>query len=69
MAPTTFAQLLMSIRRMRDRIRAMSAAEATLLHPALAAETARLCEGAGVTDAGVQRFAADIVDEAVRRRA
>lgn len=63
-----FPSLLTSIRQMRDRICAMSAADAMQLHPALADEAARLCEGAGVTDSNVQRFAADILDEAVRRR-
>jgi hypothetical protein len=68
MAPTEFAALLASIRHMRDRICTMTVAEATLLRAELSAEAARLCRCAGVTDSIVQRFAADIVDEAVRRR-
>jgi hypothetical protein len=68
MNPNRIAALLASIRGMHERIRAMSAAEAALLHPALAAEAAHLCECAGVTDSSVQRFAADSVGEAVRRR-
>ena len=68
MALPNFPSLLTSIRETRERIRVMSVADVTGLHRALAAEAARLCEGAGVTDSNVQRFAADILDEAVRRR-
>ena len=68
MAPTEFAALLASIRHMRDRICTMTVAEAMLLRAELSAEAARLCRRAGVTDSIVQRFAADIVNEAVRRR-
>ncbi len=68
MDPAKIAALLVSIRQMHERIRAMSAAEAALLHSELAAEAARLCECAGITDSNVQRFAADSFDEAVRRR-
>ena len=67
MIAPNFETLLTSIRQMRDRIRAMSVTDATLLHSGVAAEAARLCEGAGVTDSSVRRFAADIFDEAVRR--
>ena len=63
-----FDALLASIRQMRDRIYAMSVADATQLLPALTDEAARVCERAGITDSHVLRFAADIVDEAVRRR-
>ena len=63
-----FDALLASIRQMHDRICAMSVADATQLLPDLAAEAARVCEGVGITDSNVQRFAADILDEAVRRR-
>ncbi|HEY6892885.1 MAG TPA: hypothetical protein VI258_01860 [Rhodanobacteraceae bacterium] len=68
MAPPDFPSLLSSIREVRHRILAMSSAEAMRLYPTLATEAARICEGAGVTDENVQRFAADILDEAVRRR-
>ena len=68
MVPTKFEALLAALRRMHDRIRAMSATEAIVLHAELAAEAAHLCECAGITDSNIQRFAADIVDEAVRRR-
>jgi hypothetical protein len=68
MASANFTVLTISIRHIRDRICAMSAAEAARLHQDLAAEAARICESAGVTDSIVRRFAADIVDEAVRLR-
>jgi len=68
MASADFAALLASIRQIRDRICAMSVAEAMLLLPEFATEAERVCEGAGITDSNVQRFAADILNEAVRRR-
>ncbi len=68
MAPTEFEALVTAIHQMRDRIRTLSAAEAARLRAQFSAEAARLCERAGVTDSIVQRFAADIVEEAVRRR-
>lgn len=68
MIPTKFDALLTSLRHMHERICAMTAEEALHLRSSLAAEAAHLCERAGLTDSNIQRFAADIVDEAVRRR-
>ena len=68
MALPNFSSLLTSIRETRDRVRVMHVPDAARLHRWLAAEAARLCEGAGVTDSNVQRFAADMLVESVRRR-
>ena len=68
MALPNFPSFVTSLRETRDRIRVMNVPDAARLHRWLAAEAARLCEGAGVTDSNVQRFAADILVESARRR-
>jgi hypothetical protein len=68
MALPDFPSLLTSIRETRERIRVMGVPDTSRIHRTLAAEAARLCEGAGVTDSNVRRFAADILVETMRRR-